>query len=418
MEGSRIVALKPEEQVLLRAARLELGAQDSSKLEQLLTSGLEWNQLVDKAAWHETAALLLHQLEVSGQIELVPEPVRSRLTAIKLEQRVRFFFFLQPELLRVLEGMESAGVEAIPLKGAYLMNTVYPDVSLRPVGDLDLLAQEGDLPQAMRTLAELGYRSRSGSDRLPIRATADHHHCPRVLSPDGSVEVELHRHIVRRRTPLFFPVERFWERSSGSQLKGRPVRVLAPRDLVTHLCLAFFLDRRRRAAGYGAVRQLVDVSESIRHFELDIDWEGMLREYNGERLQGPLYVALRAARDLLETPVPVEILKSMRPVDFDDEAFSHFMRLKVLNDGYWFFHQLVDPQDNHWWNMSKAAIHRLIPSSSYLEDKYCQQSNPVGGNLRWRHFGDASGTALGACRRPRALVQELRADFWMNQIQL
>ena len=41
MEGNRIVALKPEEQVLLRAARLELGAQDSSKLEQLLTSGLE-----------------------------------------------------------------------------------------------------------------------------------------------------------------------------------------------------------------------------------------------------------------------------------------------------------------------------------------------------------------------------------------
>ena len=258
MEGTEIVALEAEERVLLHTARLQLGAQGRGELEGLLASELNWSHLVDKADWYETAALLLHHLEASDLAEMVPAPILSRLAAIKLEQRVRFFFFLQPELLRVLEGMGSAGVEIIPLKGAFLMNTVYPEVSLRPVGDLDLLARVEDLPRAMETLAELGYRSKSGGELLPSGANEDHHHCPRVLSPDGAVELELHRHVVRRQTPLYFPIERFWERSANGEIEGRPVRMLAGRDLVTHLCVAFFLDRQRRTRGYGSLRQLVE----------------------------------------------------------------------------------------------------------------------------------------------------------------
>ncbi len=418
MEGTVNFALEPEERVLLHSARLDLDLEDRKGLDQLLAGNLDWTRLLNKADWHETAALLVHHLEVMGQTDAVPTPVLERLNTIKLEQRVRFFFFLQPELLRILEGMRSAGVEIIPLKGAYLMNTVYPDVSLRPVGDLDLLAREGDLPRAMQALAGLGYRSRTGGGPWVEIAASHHHHCPRVLSPDGAVELELHRHVVRRRTPLHFPIERFWERSTSGEIGGQPVRVLAARDLVTHLSLAFFLDRRRRARGYGSLRQLVDLSESIRHFEHGIDWNGRAREYEGGTLQGSLYVALRAARELLDAPVPAEFLQSFRPRDFETVIFGYFLRFKVLNEGFWFFHDLVEPRDNHWWNITKAAIHRLVPSASYLRDKYQRQNNSAAGRLFQKHLREASHMALGACRDPRSVIQELQADTWMNRLQL
>jgi hypothetical protein len=418
MKGISDIVLEPEMRVLLQTARIEVGAQGKAELVQLVEGGLEWNRLSDGAEWNETAALLLRHLESSGQLETVPDSVLSRLGTVKLEQRVRFFFFLQPELSRVLEGLDSAGVDVIPLKGAFLMNAVYPDVSLRPVGDLDLLAREEDLPRAMETLAGLGYRSKKGSEPLPSGAVDDHHHCPRVLSPDGSVELELHRHVVRKGTPLYFPIERFWERRACGEIGGRQVSILAARDLVTHLCCAFFLDRRRRARSYGALRQLMDLSESVRRFEADIDWHGMILDYAGGALQAPLYATLRVAAELLEAPVPNEFLQSLRPAEFDDEVFAHFVRLKVLSPGMWFFHELVDPQDNHWWNMSKAAAHRMVPSSAYLRNKYGPTANPAEGRLLWRHYRDAAGTALTACRRPRSMLQELRADFWMNQIQL
>ena len=418
MQGTSNIVLEPEMRALLQTARVDLGVQGTAELRRLVGGSLDWQRVVDGADWNETAALVVHHLEASGLAETAAESALARLRTIKLEQRVRFFFFLQPELLRVLEGMESGGVEIIPLKGAFLMNAVYPDVSLRPVGDLDLLARDEDLSRAMEVLKRLGYQSKSGGAVLPSGAIDDHHHCPRVLSPDGSVELELHRHIVRQRTPLFFPIEGFWERSTTGEIEGRVVRVLAGRDLVTHLCCAFFLDRRRRARSYGALRQLMDLSESVRQFEPDIDWEGMIQDYRGGALQGPLYAALRAARELLEAPVPNEFFESFRPEEFDDRVFGHFLRLKVLNPGMWFFHELVEPHDNHWWNMSKAAIHRLLPSSSYLQDKYGPGAGEAEGRLLWRHLGDAARTALTACRRPRALTRELRADFWVNQIQL
>jgi len=418
MEGNSDIVLEPEMRVLLLTARIELGVQDVVHLTQLVHDGLDWRRLLERAEWNETTALVVRHLEAAGQIEAVPEAVFSRLRTIKLEQRVRFFFFLQPELLRVLEGMESAGLEIIPLKGAYLMNKIYPDVSLRPVGDLDLLAREEDLPRAMQTLSQLGYRSKAGEELLPSGAIDDHHHCPRVLSPDGSVELELHRHVVRRRTPLHFPVERFWERSAVGEIKGRTVRVLAGEDLVTHLCCAFFLDRRRRARGYGALRQLMDLSESVRHCEPDIDWERLIQENAGGALQSPLYVALRAARELLEAPVPAEFLNNFRPKKFDDDVFGHFLRYKVLNPGMWFFHELVDPHDNHWWNMSKAAIHRLLPPTSYLQNKYGPGADRAERQLLRRHLRDTFRTVLATCRRPGSMIRELRADFWMNQIQL
>ena len=418
MKGIQDIVVEPEMRALLQTARVEIGPQGKAELARLVDGGLDWNRLLDGAEWNETAALLRQHLEASGRLEAVPESVLSRLDVVKLEQRVRFFFFLQPELLRVLEGLELAGVDIIPLKGAFLMNAVYPDFSLRPVGDLDLLAREQDLPRAMETLAGLGYRSKRGEEPLPSVAIDDHHHCPRVLSPDGSVELELHRHVVRKGTPLYFPIERFWERRTAGEIGGRAVSALAARDLVTHLCCAFFLDRRRRARSYGALRQLMDLSESVRRFEADIDWHGMTLDYTGGALQAPLYATLRVAAELLEAPVPTEFLRSFRPAEFDDEVFVHFVRLKVLNPGMWFFHELVDPQDNHWWNMSKAAAHRLLPSSAYLRNKYGTTANPAGDRLLWRHYRDASRTALSACRSPRSMMQELRADFWMNQIQL
>jgi hypothetical protein len=418
MEAGGIVALQPEERALLLTSRLDLRAQERAELELLLASDLDWERLVHKADWHEVAALVAHHLQASGLDGAVPAAACAKLETLRQEQRVRFFFFLQPELMRVLEGMSSAGVEIIPLKGAFLMNRVYPDVGLRPVGDLDLLAREEELALAAETLAGLGYRSKSGEVALPSLDTRDHHHHPRVLSPDGAVELELHRHVVRQRTPLHFPIERFWQRSRAGEIAGCPARELAPRDLVTHLCLAFFLDRRRWTRGYGSLRQLVDLSESIRRFEADIDWWGLGQEFRGTALQGPIYVALRAALGLLGAPVAADFLEDFRPRDFDERLFGGFLRLKVLDDGFWFFHDLVEPRDNHWWNITKAAVHRLIPPTSYLRDKYPLSGHSAGARPLGAHLREASRASLRACRNPRALVKEIRTDSWMNRLQL
>jgi hypothetical protein len=52
-------------------------------------------------------------------------------------------------LERLLLEFSKKGIEVILLKGAALAVTLYPDNTLRPMGDLDLLIKESDLGAAI-----------------------------------------------------------------------------------------------------------------------------------------------------------------------------------------------------------------------------------------------------------------------------
>lgn len=88
---------------------------------------------------------------------------------------------LKVELDRLIEAFTQAGLPYLPLKGAALAWTVYPDPALRPMYDLDLLVQPGDLLKALQAAQKLGYRL----DKLTYHA---------VLrgGPNFSISLELH----------------------------------------------------------------------------------------------------------------------------------------------------------------------------------------------------------------------------------
>ncbi len=61
------------------------------------------------------------------------------------------------ELERILQAFDEAGIPVIVLKGAALAATVYEDIGLRPMGDLDLLIHPEDFSQAIRRMRSLGF---------------------------------------------------------------------------------------------------------------------------------------------------------------------------------------------------------------------------------------------------------------------
>ena len=62
------------------------------------------------------------------------------------------------ELERILRMLEAAGIPVIVLKGAALAQTIYPDIALRPMTDLDLLVLQKDLDRAVTLIRESGYQ--------------------------------------------------------------------------------------------------------------------------------------------------------------------------------------------------------------------------------------------------------------------
>jgi len=61
------------------------------------------------------------------------------------------------ELAAILGRFELGGLRVMPLKGLYVAELAYRDVTLRPMNDLDLLLAPEDFEAGERLLAELGY---------------------------------------------------------------------------------------------------------------------------------------------------------------------------------------------------------------------------------------------------------------------
>ena len=85
----------------------------------------------------------------SACIDRLREDVRCQLALATVRE---------PELRRVFAAFATAGVDALLIKGAHVAYAFYPEPSLRPRHDTDLLIRPGDEQKAHAVLETLGYR--------------------------------------------------------------------------------------------------------------------------------------------------------------------------------------------------------------------------------------------------------------------
>jgi hypothetical protein len=89
---------------------------------------------------------------------------------------------------------EIAGrLEVLPLKGYDLARRLYPSMSMRDMGDLDVLVRPGSLREADAELRRLGYAP--AHEPGPARAA--------LYEREGSMPVHLHAHVLNGSLPTF-----------------------------------------------------------------------------------------------------------------------------------------------------------------------------------------------------------------------
>ena len=148
---------------------------------------------------------------------------------------------LRYELGRVIEALSQTGIPALALKGIVLAYTVYPDSSLRPMLDLDLLVPPGKTEEALEVLQKLGF------EYPEIVQSMNRDHCwrlgpeqefaPGLWLRDSRILLELHSQLECSEPVLPIPIQEFWSRSVAVDLNGLRVSTLGPEDFLFHLCL-------------------------------------------------------------------------------------------------------------------------------------------------------------------------------------
>jgi hypothetical protein len=210
---------------------------------------------------------------------------------------------LRHELGKILTALGESGIQALALKGVVMAYTAYPDPSLRPMSDLDLLVPPGKKGEALRVLQTLGYEfpesvlatNRDHSWRLgPNQEFA-----PPLRLRASPVLLEVHSQL-ECSEPLFpMSVQEYWSRCILVDLKGLTVRTLCPEDFLFHLCL----HQSRSHRFEKGLLPLVDL-RLLLDSRPDWNWPGIAERSLRCGCATWMYLTLEVARDLVCASIP------------------------------------------------------------------------------------------------------------------
>ena len=405
--------LPPEERVLILCARLHLSQDQIDELSSILVGPLDWDRVMYKSYGHKLTALLYRHLKDPENGEAVPTSVMAQLRATYLGNVAKNLCF-QTELRSALDALRAQNIPVIVLKGAALAGSVYVDVGLRPMVDMDLLVPEECVFTAQAIVQGLGYKP-VGTRAEQEDFEQNHRHLPLLRGVRKPVAFEIHRHVMRRDSELYFDITGFWSRAQQVLVAGTKAWGLAPEDLLIHLSINFVLDRR--FGSLMSLGQLCDIAETTRVYGDIIDWTELIREVSHSNLATPVFVGLYIAQQVLGAQVPEYALRRLEPVDLDSEIVKRLARQRVV--GELRIGKKLVSRDSHqnWRTISLAMIKRLFPGKGYLSTVY---NVPVQSRGVYHLYLRRLTRAFILGARLAAKLRQTRDDFavdrWLHSI--
>jgi hypothetical protein len=211
---------------------------------------------------------------------------------------------LDAELAALLDHFRKHGVPVIPYKGPALATSVYGNLALRVFGDLDILIRKEDVHSVVELMISLGYQPDFQFDAKQMAAYMRTFYELTFTATDKA-SVELHWEIYSDH--FVFPVAplSIWHDKNAKGPCESGYQSIPPEKLLLVLCV-------HGAQHYwGRLGWICDIAELLRTFG-NFDWSGLLSlatETGGRRI---LFLGLSLANELLDAPVPDEILHRIR----------------------------------------------------------------------------------------------------------
>ncbi len=295
------------ERCLVLVSRLEVEPGDADELEALFRGGIAWEDLLLDAATFGIQPLLRRHLETPRFRALAPAPVLETLDQAYVRISLKSLQ-MHGALRRILLAFNTASVQAIPLKGAHLGPSLYGDLALRPMTDIDLLVRAGDRKAAWDQLIALGFRSNLDNPSDKFNSTVDEAvslqvgHLP-ALYLDRVCRVELHLNILAENLPpggdLMGDI---WARRIPVTFGEIQAWGLSPEHELLYLCA--HLHRHVKAGDAATLLWLCDIHEYLRKYGATLDWKTLDRLAAGRGLTEAVADVLGLLEAHWRTPLP------------------------------------------------------------------------------------------------------------------
>lgn len=328
----------------------------------------QWPAITALALQHGLAPMLHWTLKHAGA-DIEGNPVWQPLMRTRYQTGIDWALKERAQL-EIDTALRAAGIPAIWLKGSVLARMVYPEPSLRPMTDLDVLVpyqqRETALAVARQTEYDFyiqpGPLPRDSGDPLTLRYM--HHYALRG-GITGNLRLELHHGLLGRYDPL--PPDKlawFWsQQQSVSFENGSTLCTLKPEAHLLYLAAHAILQHGE--AQFYLVRYF-DIHQMLTR--LSLDWDQILEQAVALEWTFAVERALWHATEYFGAPVPKHVLNDLveqRPSSEDEPLVA----------------RLQGP-DQHWNVLQRQLARMSIPDRlRLLSRKMC----PPRSYMRWRY---------------------------------
>jgi hypothetical protein len=292
-----------------------------------------WDVVADLAIENRVWGFVLPALKALDRPDARAAAARLRDSLLASVAEVAL---LESELKGLIKDLRRARVDAIVLKGPAMARVVYPTPHLRPFDDIDIAVAAGDFGVASTVLKAEGYHAADDVSRF-------HAEFQRV---DQRTLIELHADLLQLGIPSL--CERDWW-SRAEPLPGiEGALCLAPCDAVVQLAV------HAHKHGYNRLIWLKDLDLLARIGDR-IDWDLVVSSSLREGVEGAVWYALSMAHDLLETPLPGDLLARLAPA----------WPIRALYRRIWPLRRVAGLEGRSHWNavqFQPASLRGAVPS--------------------------------------------------------
>jgi len=290
------MSTRAENQVLLAIARRDLERRDVAELRELLREPLDWDYLFATAFNHRLIPLL-HKNLLSAAPDLVPGQVLARLKreSVANSQSVLHLIAKQLKAYRLLR---EHGVRAAIFKGAVLAQMAYGEVSLRQAGDIDVLIDRRDFPQARALLESLGYEMTPPLTEAQLASHLAFHCEIPFMRDEWFTVVDLHWGLAPRSFVFGVNTEEIMSRLQSVSLAGTAVETFSLEDMVLYQSMHGAKHLWHRLEWITSLAELIRAAK-------DLDWNIVVQRAVDAHATRMLALALHLVETFTDVRTPI-----------------------------------------------------------------------------------------------------------------
>ncbi len=311
-----------EDQLIITCARDGLSDASLAVAASLLQQELDWDYILEAAILHGVAPLLhrsLDQVQASQEDVSMPASTMKTLQQLYTNNRQRNQR-LYTTLGEVVKALQAESIEVLGLKDIVLARTVFSDIGLRPIGDVDLLIHQSDYDQFAMCVADLGFSPLPSPD------------CPYLLKyawalhfrrPADEVWLDVQWGVLQLEWDIYgegnfdLETDRMWRNAYRFKIADYEILAPRPENMLFHLCM--HLEGHR----YAELILFSDIVAFIHHYGEEIDWLYFFALGKKYGVEASLYYTLLFVEQLFQCPLPFTLNESdLSPDYFKADLFA------------------------------------------------------------------------------------------------